>query len=368
MKKKYLISGLIVMLIILCVYFIKHIFPFGHNYIAWGDLHSQVITLYYSFYDTIKNGSSAFLGLNSGIASNLIPNYAYYIVSPFTLIILLFKRVDIPQAVSLIVLFKFVLAAITCNYFLDKQFNKLNNFYKIFFSVIYALSTYNLSLYIITGWIDVVYLFPLLLSGLISLLKDKRPTMFIIVLSLSLIFNFYITFMCLLFIFFISLIYMWYYARDDIKSKITLLGFSVVLSLLVSSIILLPTITQILSSSRIGFNFASLASSKTGPILDKLMFLTSTMPLIVCNLFMLKKSKTDRKWISFLIISVILVSIPLIVEPINKMLHFGSYMYYPYRYGFILILLLIIGSCMYIRTNSDNKKYSIYYPNRFFLV
>ena len=359
MKKKYFIPGLIVMIILLVTFFIKGIYPFGKNYIIWGDMYEQIVPLYYNFYDIVFNGKSVMIDYTGGIASNLIANFAYYIVSPFTLIVLLFKRASIPNAVSIIVLLKIILSAITCNYFLDKKFEKKNNFYKCFFSVVYALSTYNLSMYIITGWIDIVYLFPLLMLGLDKLLNSKKPTMFIVILTLCLIFNFYISLMCIIFIFFITLIYLKIYNKENIGRIITVLGISVVVSLLMSSIILVPVFIQILSSARMGFNFNQLFSSKLGPIIDKLMFLTSTMASVACSILLLKRYKDGnetRKNIKFIVLSALIVGLSLIIEPINKMWHFGSYVSYPYRYGFILIFILIIASFMYINLNDKNKK------------
>ena len=51
MKKKYFIPGIIVAIILLTVYFVKNIFPFGNDFIAWGDMHAQILALYYNFYD-----------------------------------------------------------------------------------------------------------------------------------------------------------------------------------------------------------------------------------------------------------------------------------------------------------------------------
>ena len=352
MKKKYLISGGIVALILLFIFAIKGIFPFGSDFISWGDMHAQILALYYNFYDVVYEGKSLFIDFTSGTVSNTFANFSYYIFSPFTLIILLFKRVDIPQAVGLIVLSKMVLSAITCNYFLDKVFKKLNNFYKIMFSVLYALSTYNLSLYIITGWIDVVYLFPLVLYGLYCMFSENKIKLFIISLVLSIIFNFYIALMCIVFIFFSSLVYLYIYKKDQMKKKIMLLGISVFLSVLCSSFILVPTIIQIMSSSRMGFNFSEIVNSRTGPITDKFMFLTSTSAMLVSIILIIKKIKINKKFFKFFIPCILLITLPLIIEPINKMLHFGSYVFYPYRYGFILILLLIVGACYSIEKNN----------------
>ena len=356
MKKKYLISGAIVLIIILIVYFVKNIFPFGNNHISWGDLHSQVLTLYYNFYDVVRNGKSFLISYSGGIATSMLPNFVYYISSPFTLIVLLFKRSNIPQALSLIVLFKFILSAITCNYFLDKHFKKVTNFYKVFFSVAYALSTYSLSLYIITGWIDIVYMFPLLVEGLYQLLKNKKVKMYIIFLSLSFIFNFYITFLTLIFIFFISLLYLLMFDKKEIKVKTTILGVSTILSLSIASFAIIPTILQIFSSTRMGLDLNQIYNSRTGPLVDKIMFLTSISPMAVCNLLLLKNFKHNKKISVFYISTLFLVAIPLIVEPINKMLHLGSYVCYPYRYGFIMIFILIMGACMYLENSKQSKK------------
>ena len=358
MKKKYFISAGIVALILLIVFFVKHIFPFGNSFISWGDMHSQILALYYNFYDIFHSGKSLLIDFTSGTASNLLSNFSYYIVSPFTFIVLLFQRSDIPQAVSIIVLLKIVLSAITCNYFLDKKFDKLSNFYKVFFSILYALSTYNLSLYIITGWIDIVYLFPLIMIGLDKILSEKKPAMFIITLSIGLLFNFYISLMCIIFILFAFLIYMFFFNINDKKQKVVLLGISVFLSLLISSFLLLPTIIQILSSARMGFNFSELFNCKMGPIIDKLIFLTSTSAMVVCNILMLKKFKNNKKNVLFFIILYFIVGSSLLIEPINKVWHFGSYVSYPYRYGFILMFLLIVSSCFYIIKKEDKRKTS----------
>ena len=359
MKKKYFISGLIVAVILLIVFLVKGMYPFGKNYIMWGDMYEQIVPLYYNFYDVIRNGKSILIDYTGGIASSFIPNFFYYISSPFTFLVLLFQRNDIPNAVNIIVLLKIVLSAITCNCFLDKKFKDLGDFYKYFFSIIYALSTYNLSLYIITGWIDIVYLFPLLMLGLDELLNLRKPKLFITILSMSLIFNFYISLMCIVFIFFISIIYLKIYKNQNTRKAIASLGLSVLLSLLISSIALIPVFLQILSSARMGVNFSQLGMSKFGPIIDKLMFLTSSMAPMACMLLFLRKYKQNKTNITFIIMSLLLLGIPIIVEPINKMLNFGRSVCYPYRYGFILMFMLSIFSCMYVNSKDegdhDNK-------------
>ena len=117
MKKKYFISCLLVAVILLIVFLVKGMYPFGKNYIMWGDMYEQIVPMYYNFYDVIRNGKSILIDYTGGVASSFIPNFS----NPFTLLVLLFKRSDIPNVVNIIVLLKIVLSTVTCNYFLDKS-------------------------------------------------------------------------------------------------------------------------------------------------------------------------------------------------------------------------------------------------------
>ena len=117
MKKKYFISGLVVAVILLIVFLVKGMYPFGKNYKMWGDMYEQIVPMYYNFYDVIRNGKSILIDYIGGVASSFIPNFS----SSFTLLVLLFKRSNIPNAVNIIILLKIVLSTVTCNYFLDKS-------------------------------------------------------------------------------------------------------------------------------------------------------------------------------------------------------------------------------------------------------
>lgn len=117
MRKKYFISGLVVTVILLIVFLVKGMYPFGKNYIMWGDMYEQIVPMYYNFYDVIRNGKSILIDYTGGVASSFIPNFS----NPFTLLALLFKRSNIPNAVNIIILLKIVLSTVTCNYFLDKS-------------------------------------------------------------------------------------------------------------------------------------------------------------------------------------------------------------------------------------------------------
>lgn len=359
MKKKYIVTSIVILGVLSVIFFIKGYYPFGSQSIIWSDMHEQITAMYYHFYDSIYNSKSLFVDFNSGGAINFVGVLAYYILSPFTLIILFFPRELIDNAVSIIVALKILLSGLTCLYFISKTFNKIDDNYKIILSLLYAFSSYSLTLYIITPWIDIVYLFPMLLLGLKKLLDLESSKLYIITLSISLICSFYITFIVLLFIIFSSFLYLYIFKKENIKKAIFHLGVATIISILIASVILIPSFIQIFASQRASINLAEIVNSKFGPLSDKIAYLFGSTILIVFSLLILLNFKKHKKFTIFLFLNLLLLGLPLIIEPINKMWHFGSYVYFCYRYGFIIVLFLIIGVGYYLTNLDSMKKYPI---------
>ena len=354
-KNKYFLTAIISFLIISLIFIYKGIFPFGSNSVIWSDLHEQVTALYYKLYDSVRGSGSLFVDFNSGGAINLLGILAYYILSPFSLIILLFPRDMIPEAVSLIVAFKIVLSGITCLYFVNRYFKKLKDSEKIFLSLLYAFSSYTFIMHLITGWMDIVYLFPLIMVGLKELLDFKDRKLYILTLALALVFNYYLALISLIFIFVGSGIYLYVFNKDKMKKAILNLGISTVISLLISGIILVPALIQTMGGERAALDLHEILNAKLGPLTDKISLLFTSGPLIAFTLLLLiNKDEKHNNIKKFLLPLLVLVGIPILIEPINKMLHLGSYVYFTYRFGFIFIFLLVIGAAYYLE-RVENK-------------
>ena len=180
---------------------------------------------------------------------------------------------------------------------------------------------------------DAVYLLPLLIVGLKKILDLEDNKMYIIILSVCLVCSFYISFMILLYIILASLIYLYIYKKENRKKAIFNLGVSTVISLLISSIVVIPTMLQIASSERAGFDLSVIINSKFGPLSDKLSFFFTSAIAIVLTIILLLNYKKHKKFSLFAILNLAILAIPVIMEPVNKMWHFGSYVYFPYRYA-----------------------------------
>ena len=114
--KEYLIAPFITVLIVLIIYLIKGIYPFGNMTIASGDLGQSSIPMYYYLYDVCSGVKSIFFNYDLGMGSNM---YGGFILSgffnPSCYIILLNSRDNIPYMTSYILLIKFTFLAYLLN-------------------------------------------------------------------------------------------------------------------------------------------------------------------------------------------------------------------------------------------------------------
>jgi len=358
--KPYLITTSIVLIIFLIIFISKGIFPFGNNSLIWGDMHDQITAFYYHFYDSFKDSSSLLINFSTSSGINFIGILAYYILSPFSFITLLFPRDQIYLAVSIIVALKILASSLTCLYFIRTYFKKLSCLLSIFLAIIYAFSGYSLMMYQITPWIDLMCLFPILMIGLKKVLDLEKPTLYIVILTASLIVSFYVSIMVIIFIFLASLIYLFSYKeKEERKKGVLALGITTVISLLLASFIVVPSYLQISVSSRMQFNMTELLNSKTGPITDKLSMFMFGGIMYVGLVLLIKNWKKNKQFIMWYLPTCLIMLIPVIIEPVNKMWHFGSYAFFPYRAGFIMMFLLIIGACYGLeryRGKKEDKK------------
>ncbi|MBE6147124.1 MAG: hypothetical protein E7168_02185 [Firmicutes bacterium] len=345
-SKPYIITSSLVIGIFFLIFISKGIYPFGENSLIWGDMHDQITAFYYHFYDCFKGSQSLFINFSTSGGINFLGILAYYILSPISFLVLLFPRDEIYLAVSIIVAFKILLSSLTCLYYIRFYFKKLPSMLSVLLAIIYAFSGYSLIMYQITPWIDVMYTFPILMIGLKKLLDLEKPVLYIVCLTYCLISSFYVSIMVVFFIFLSSFIYLLVYKdKEERKKAILSLGIFTVISLLLSLFIVLPSYLQISISSRVGFDISNILNSKTGPITDKLSMLMFGGVMWAGILLLVQKFKEHKEFLTWYFPTCLFMLIPVIIEPILKAFHFGSYAFFPYRHGFILIFLLIIGAC-----------------------
>lgn len=260
-SRVYYILSVILPIILLCFIFcIKHITPFGSNTLLSGDMLGQYTNFYTELCNKIKNGNSLFFSWNRGLGIDYLSECSYYNLSFANIIYIFFDNKTMPTAISISVIIKCALAALTMYTYLEHHYKKYlsqtyNNISFVVLSCCYAMCSYFINYLTNIIWLDAFLIFPLVMLTLELLIQNKKPYLYTLALSACILSNFYIGYMICLFcvIYFIYLIFTGEYICC-IKKRTTILkiflrfSFYSLLSGLLCSFVLIPTINVITST------------------------------------------------------------------------------------------------------------------------
>ncbi len=347
--QEYILTSIIIIVLMLFIYYLKGLYPFGNNPIIYADMIQQTTPFYYKFFDTIKGDASIFYDFNTAMGFNIFSTISGYFLSPFSYIILLFKRENIILAINIVFIAKIIGCGLTCIWILKKYFNNIKTYWIVFLSLLYAFSSYNMIMYQIINWLDIVIIFPIVLVSLKNLLDNKKVILYMISLTFIMLMSYQLGFMVILFILFTSAVYIKLYVeKKDRKNRIFLLGILTISAILIASIKILPAIIQTFESSRVGGNINGILTSHTSYMYDRISFLFSGAIIYPLIFLLILKYKENKKFLILTLSALMFTLLPVVVDPINRLWHMGSYSSFPFRYGFIPTLIFIIMAAYYI--------------------
>lgn len=372
----YLIAFTVPVFLLVLVYALRGVYPFGKNSVLALDLNAQYIYYYEAFRDVFYEGKSLFYSFGRILGGEMVGVYAYYLASPFSVILLLFPKEFITEAVALMILLKVGSAALTFVIYL-KLSKKANNISALLFSIMYALMSYMIVQTLNPMWLDALILLPLIILAVERLINKGTYGLLIITLSILFIANFYIGYMTGIFVF----VYFVYYliGRSDISKikdrlrKLLYFSTSTLLAIGLSMWLLLPTYYS-LSMGKLGFTSPSFVPLQKLDLFDmftKMLPLTYDSinypgyPFIFCGTIVLlltafyfisKKISSREKIAAASVIAVFVVSFS--VSTIDLVLHgFQAPNWLNYRYSFILsFFLIVLAYEAYTKLKSINKK------------
>lgn len=193
-KQTALLSLLVPFLICLIICVFKGIYPFGGNCILKSDLYHQYYPFFAEFSNKIRTGGSFMYTWNSGLGTDFISLYAYYLASPLNWLIILCPESMLIEFMTFLIILKISLAGFSFYVFLEKTFQPEErlNFMAVIFSSAYALCGFAGAYSISIMWLDGFALAPLIILGLRNLVKEKKSALYYISLSVCILSNYYI--------------------------------------------------------------------------------------------------------------------------------------------------------------------------------
>ena len=171
--------------------------PFGTRTMGVMDMSHQYISFLYSLRDILSGRASLLYLPSMCLGGNMLGVFAYYLVSPLNLLICLFPRAGLFQAVGVVYLLRVGLCGLTMCIYTGRRRGWSPRC--LVASLSYAFMAYMIAYSFNYLWHDCVILLPLVALGIARLREESRPWLYIIALAAALALNFYIGYILCLF-------------------------------------------------------------------------------------------------------------------------------------------------------------------------
>lgn len=365
-NKNYpLIFSFLTPFILVLLYFIsRQMYPFGKNSILTVDLGQQYVDFFAFYRQTLLHSwGNIFYSFGKALGGPMIGEFAYYLLSPFNLVLLLFPGKTITAGIMLVVLLKYGCAGLSFGWLLYQT--KLQNSWKIpLFATSYALMGWAIANQSNILWLDALVFLPLIVLNLINLLEGQRNKAYCLWLVVMLISNYYMAYMICLFL---CLFFCWHQVQNftnfkKLISNLWLFAKNSLLAVGCAAVLLLPTVATLQTSKgQYTINHFSWKLEYFPPkLLSKFVigaFNFDQMPQGFPNLFigtlglslfllyfLDKRFPLKSRICAFLISSFCFAST--FIEPFDLLWHGMQFpVWYPYRFSFLISFwMLYLGA------------------------
>lgn len=360
----YLVSSLLIVITSLIVLAMKQAWPFGDSSLLAGDYLYQTWPFLTDLREKLQTGESIIYTWHAGYGTNLYSILAFGMFNPISLILILApKEAFIPLGTVIYVL---ILVMMNCSmifYLTHRQGPHLrkDQIANMLFSISYACCMYTVANSNLWYFLLCAVLFPLIILGLENYVAGKSWTLYAITLALAFIFNYYFAGLFCIYIILYYLTLQFKDARDFAKKSIKILGISIV-SILISSVILIPTAMQMMGQSYTASTYKpgiwfttifdiiknlfifnrNIGIGSEATSYGEVSLYFGLLVLLLTTLFFLNRKIRKSIRIKKLILVIIYI-VAFDLNGLNYVMHLFHYpSWYPNRFSLFFVLLCII--------------------------
>ncbi|KRL04479.1 YfhO family protein [Liquorilactobacillus oeni] len=356
--KTYFLAGILPLFLMILVWIVKGIVPFGTNNFLVSDLGTQYIPFLTEMRRQILTGQINAYSFSLGLGDNFFPVAAYYLMSPFNLICLFFRSEQVPLAVEFIILLKISAMGLTFAHYLLQKCPQRKQIW--LFATVYALNGFVAMNFYNIMWLDALIWLPLVVLGLERLTLQGKRCLFVISLTIAIFCNYYLGYMIVLF----TACYLCYLlgqrehtGKQVIRILLTYFKTLVQVVLLVSCL-LLPTFLGMQKTAKtgikanwflplpeFGISFFKQMGVSGSSYLQRLdhapsVFMGSLVVILAVFYFLDSRCNKKEKKAAFLLLSFLFLSLWL--RPLNTIWHLMNRPAgFPYRNSIFLIFFTI---------------------------
>ena len=335
-------APLLTAVFLLFFYALANYYPFGSGVISWCDMDQQVVPLLLNLKDILSGDGSDLYSFSNAGGMNFWGVFFFFIASPFSLLVAFVPKNQLLSFMNILVLLKLATCSFTATLYFLRTKHRLPPLLALLFGLFYAFSGYGLLFYQNMIWLDMMYLFPLLLLSFEHLLSRQKATPYVLALSAMMVVNYYIGYMVVLFTMLYFGVALFSLPGEGRKAAAIRFLTASFIAALLTAVVWLPSFLQYLSSGRDISMIESLLQSDLYTHYETtLALLLPSSSAIVITLYGLTRQPLQRGQLKSYLLLALLLFLPIIFEPINKMWHTGNYQSFPMRYGFMTTFMLL---------------------------
>lgn len=363
-----LISPLITVGILLVIYYLKGIYPFGTGTTVDFDCTYKIVPEYFYLHDAWHSGSIFY---DFTTAGGFARDLTLSLLRPGNIFMLLFPRDQIVNAMNYLLLFRMAIVSFTAVISFKRLFPKLSKPWVITVALMYTFCGYNLEYFTYIEWLEAVAVFPLISMFAVEMFRGKGRLGFFLSLTYLIYIDTYFSYFVIVGLIIFAGLYIFIVEEKEKRKKdIFNLGVGTVGAMLAGAYQLYYFLVTTFNTARFGMNpiqlsgqatdsavesasmisNASVASSNASGFIGILkqgfyiynvsFFMLLGTELAVVSLILMwlrfKKHKSIRKHTFFFTVSFSLLVLQLFLRSCDLLWHGGSYACFPVRNGFIL--------------------------------
>ena len=369
---KALISFITGAILAAVIFALAGIYPGSEKTLLIFDMREQFVSFYSSLKSLVSGDSSFFYTFQGSLGTHYLGMFAYYLASPFSLITLLFDTRDLPDAIWLMDILKCGAMCASFSVFMDHRGVK-DNFYNLFLSICYALSSAAVTFFILPMYSDTLIWLPVICIFLERLLEKpygRNGLLYSVCLAGCMYTHYYSAYMVCIFLIFYSI-----WLCPSLKKYTYFIVYSLLATLLASP--LLIPVAKELASGKVNdvgvYSDGSFIVTSPWELLKQFIcghygYLYSegapsvyfTVIALVLAIFGLYMSRRDKEKLISSIVIVLVFLGSFTLRPLYRIWHmFRDPVAYPHRFAFLFLFFMLVLAGDGVKALKDNRRVSV---------
>lgn len=241
-----LLAFLLPTTVMLVIYFITSITPFGSYTLLYSDNFHQYYPFFRQFRQALRSGDSLQWTWSVGMGMDYLGLISYYLASPLNLVSVLVPEGWVLTYFTLLMPIKLGLAS---GFFaiMAKQLFGTNDLSLPLFGSFYAMCAWALGYQWNIMWLDGFALLPLVALGTVLLLRDGKYLLYTLSLTLAVASNYYVGFFVCIFVFLLFWCYEICRGKGVLKlfADLFIIGFFTILAIGMTAVLELPALAAL---------------------------------------------------------------------------------------------------------------------------